>query len=112
VIVHTPDKTYDIPRPLLAKYFESLHYNQGFHTKNLSGNEIKVAIQHDLEYETECHKAIFDHLGLDYEMREQFSPEAYVAEAVQAWFTKKIDGKPEIEEITVTNVIETQATSG
>lgn len=85
------------------RYYESLHYNEGFHTKNLSENEQVLAIQGALEDETQCHKRIFDHCGLDYEKREQFTEEGYVTEAIQAWFTKKIDGKPEIEEITVNN---------
>ena len=66
MIVHTPDKTYDIPRPILMRYYESLHYNEGFHTKNLSEAESVLAIQGALEDETQCNKRIFDHLGITY----------------------------------------------
>ncbi len=103
MIVHSPDKTYDIPRPLLMKYFETLHVNETIDTTGLTDDQQMEKIRDALKLETEAHKAIFDHLNLDYEKREQFSEEGYVGEAVHNWFTAKMDGKPEIEEITVTN---------
>lgn len=106
MIVHSPDKTYDVPRPLLMKYFETLHVNETIDTHGLTEDQQTKKIQDALKLETEAHKAIFDHLNLDYEKREQFTEEGYVTEAIQKWFTAKMDGKPEIEEITVTNVIE------
>lgn len=103
MIVHSPDKTYLIPHHDLMKYFETLHDNESINSSGLTEDQHIKKIQDALEKETAAHKAIFDHLGLDYEKREQFTEEGYVGEAVHNWFTAKMDGKPEIEEITVTN---------
>ena len=103
MIVHAPDKTYDIPHPLLMNFFQTMHVNETVTNAGLNEQEYIKKIQEALAEESAAHKAIFDHLGLDYEKREQFSEEGYVGEGIQKWFTAKMDGKPEIEEITVTN---------
>jgi len=104
MIVHTPNRTYDIPRPLLMKYFDTLHANESLSSSGLTEDQYTKKIQDALAEETAAHKAIFDHVGVDYEKREQFSPEGYLGEAVNKWWIAKLDGKPEIEEITVTNL--------
>jgi len=110
MIVHSPNKTYDIPRPLLVAYFQ---FTQSVQNQHAHGNADKMIqdMQENLTQSSAAHKAIYVHLGLDHEKREQFTEEGFVTEAVQKWFQAKVDGKPEIDEITVTNVIETQTSS-
>jgi len=112
MIVHAPNKTYDIPRPLLVRYFQALHSVEGLSSHGKSYDEMLKKMQDGLTESTAAHKAIYDHLGLDHDKREQFTEEGFITEAVQNWYIAKLDGKPEIDEITVTNVIETQTSSG
>jgi len=63
-------------------------------------------VEKSLENEIVAHKKIYEHLGLDYETRTPGTEESYVTKAVHLWWLAKYDGKPEIEEITITNLDE------
>lgn len=104
--VITPNKIFNIPQTLLNDYADSIIHNETVFTLQESlgstREELQKKVRDALEIERKAHKAIFDHLNLDYEKRERGTDEGFIAEAVNAFWLAKREGKPEPTEFTVT----------